>query len=165
MERTRLATLNLVKEMTPEQLRWAPVPGVNCIGFLLFHSFRGEDMYFHSTITKPGEVWVREGWFERWKMPATVAGERLQATTGNSWTPDEVGGWEPPDLNDLLEYGTAVRASSLATLKDLDLGRFTETPRPNRPEVTIEGFLFLASHHESQHLGQMDYLAGLMRQG
>jgi hypothetical protein len=144
-------------------LRWTPAPGTNGIGFLLFHAVRAEDMYFHGTITKPGELWVRDGWCHKWTLPATVAGDRVTTTTGNSWTREEVTGWEPPDLNDLLAYGEAVRASALDVLKDLDLGRLLERPRPNRPEMTIEGFLYLASHHESQHLGQMDYLAGLMR--
>jgi hypothetical protein len=163
MNRTRHATLNVVRDMTAEQLRWAPAPGANSTGFLLFHAFRAEDMYFHSALSKAGEIWERDGWVERWRLPSTLPPDRLRTTTGNSWTAEEVASWQVPPLAELLAYGQAVRDSALKVLQDLDLSRLSEVPRPNRPDMTVAGYLFLASHHESQHLGQMDYLAGLMR--
>lgn len=165
MERTRRATLSLVEDLTPEQLRWCPAPGTNHIGFLLFHVFRAEDLYFHSTIMKAGEIWERGGWFRRWPLPATLPESRRVRTTGNGWTPEEVAGWHPPPLEELLRYGQAVRDSALTVLEGLDLSRLSEVPRPERPEMTIAGYLYLASHHETQHQGQMDYLKGLMSKG
>lgn len=165
MESSRRATLNMVQGLTAQQLRWQPGPEANHVAFLLFHIFRTEDRYFHTWVGQEGELWDRGGWSARWKLPAPRSNPDPNWTTGNSWTAQEVRSWPPPPLEELLAYGIAVRASALPVVRGLDLGRLQETPRPDRPQVTIADYLHRASHHEASHSGQIDYLLGLARSG
>ena len=162
MQRTREYTLDMVQDLSPEQLRWQPAPGANHVAFLLFHIFRAEDRYFHRWLSDDGELWDREGWSQRWALPSPPSNPDPIWTTGNSWTVDEVEGWQPPPLTELLAYGEAVRSSALAVLRDFDLTRLPETPRAEFPNLTLTHYVISASHHETQHQGQIDYLLGLM---
>jgi hypothetical protein len=162
MERTREYTLDMVKDLTPEQLRWRPAPGTNCVAFLLFHVFRAEDRYFHRWISGDGELWERREWSQRWVLPSPPSNPDSIWTTGNSWTVAEVEAWQPPPLSELLAYGETVRRSGLAVLHEFDLARLPEAPRAEFPNLTLTHYLISASHHEAQHQGQIDYLLGLM---
>jgi hypothetical protein len=162
MERTRKYTLDMVKDLTPEQLRWRPAPGANYVAFLLFHTFRAEDRYFHRWISGDGELWKRKGWSKRWALPSPPSDSDPIWTTGNSWTVAEVDGWQPPPLAELLDYGETVRRSALTVLRDFDLARLMDVPRLEFPNLTLTHYLISASHHEAQHQGQIDYLLGLM---
>lgn len=162
MERTRRYTLDMVKELTPEQLCWQPAPGTNHIAFLLFHIFRGEDRFFGRLIGAEGELWDRQGWSQRWTLPSPRSSSDPIWSTGNGWTVSEVDGWQPPPLPDLLAYGDAVRLNALAVLRDFDLTRLAEVPSPQFPDLTLAHYLISASHHEAQHQGQIDYLLGLI---
>jgi len=162
MQRTREYTLGMVKDLTPEQMVWRPDPGANHVAFLLFHSFRAEDRYFHRWISGSGELWEREGWSWRWPLPSPPSNLDPIWTTGNSWTVAEAEAWRPPPLSELLDYGQAVRRSALAVLRDFDLTRLAEAPRAEFPHLTLTHYLISASHHEAQHQGQIDYLIGLM---
>ncbi|HXG35858.1 MAG TPA: DinB family protein [Dehalococcoidia bacterium] len=165
LNRTRAATLRIIQDVSQEQLRWQPAPLANHIGFLLFHIFRVDDRYFHSWIAKSTEVWERDGWASRWQLPSPPSNPDPIWQVGNSWTPEEVASWEPPSLAELLEYGAAVRESALNTVRDLDLSRLGETPRPQYPEWTVSYYLHQAIRHEAQHQGQIDYILGLMKAG
>ncbi len=162
MERTRGYTLDMVKDLSPQQLRWRPAPGTNCVAFLLFHTFRAEDLYFGRWISGEGELWDREGWAGRWILPSPRSDSNPIWSTGNSWTVAEVDGWQPPPLSELLDYGETVRRSALPVLREFDLARLAEVPRPEFPHLTLTHYLISASHHEAQHQGQIDYLLGLM---
>ena len=78
------------------------------------------------------------------------------------WTPEELGRFTPA-LPDLLSYMSAVRESVLANLSKLDMGRFGEHPRPDRPDLTVANFLQLVASHEAHHQGAIEYLVGLMK--
>jgi uncharacterized damage-inducible protein DinB len=165
MERARAITLTLVRDLSPEELRWRPLPGANNAGFLLVHIFRAEDFHFHRMLGDGEEVWVADGWMRRWELPGTIPEGRIARASGNSWTPEQVEAWMPPPLGELLAYGAAVRESALEVLGRLDIDRLAERPNPERPERTVATYLYLATHHEAQHQAQIDYLLGLMGSG
>ncbi|MBI4234638.1 MAG: DinB family protein [Chloroflexi bacterium] len=161
MTRVRQNTLNSVQGLTPEQLRWQPGPEANSIGFLLFHAFRVEDLYFHRWIQPVGEIWVRGGWQGRYKLSERF--EVKPEENGNSWNGEQVAAFIPPPLGEFLAYAAAVRESALKIVKGLDLARLGETPNPNRPNITIANMLQNAVAHEAEHRGTVDYLVGLMK--
>ena len=101
-----------------------------------------------------------------------VSGKRLppQGTeaselrsTGNSWTAEEVAAWKPPSLAELHEYAQQVRLSALEVLRRMDPASWGVLVRPERPDNTRAYFLHIMLRHESQHQGQIDYVAGLLR--
>ena len=84
--RTRAGTLDLVRDLTSEQLTWQIAPEANTVGFLLFHIFRVED-YFLRVLGAEHELWRQEGWAQRWTPTRTsrrcdrdlVHGQQLDA--------------------------------------------------------------------------------------
>lgn len=163
MERTRQSTLRMVEGLTASQLRWQPGPEANPIGFLLFHVFRAEDRYAHRWISNKGEVWFREGWASRYKLPVQPPDQESPLNSGNSWTPQQVAAFQPPPLKELLAYGQAVHQSALAVVRALDPSRLGERPNPRRPELTMVNYLQNCFTHELEHAGQIDYIVGLMK--
>lgn len=163
MDRARLVTVELVRDLTPQELLWQPGPKANHVAFLLFHIFRVEDSNLHAWVTEADQVWEEESWSDPIVLPSPDASHSQNWTTGNGWTSKEVGGWEPPPLEKLLAYGAAVRRVSVERIRALDLERLEEIPRPDRPTMAIRDYLNRASHHEVGHNAQIDYLLELMR--
>jgi len=163
--RVREATLNMVEGLSQEDLLWRAASFANPVGFLLFHTFRVEDRYYHRWLSTAEEVCEQEGWSRRWKMPDPHADapELWYSQTGNSWTPDQGAAWEPPPKDELLEYGQRVRESAIQVLTEFDVSKLTLAPRSDRPSFTYAYYLYQLSHHEAQHQGQIDYVVGLMR--
>lgn len=149
--RVRQSTLNAVKGLSPEQLRWTPGPAANHIAFLLYHIFRTEDSYLYRWIQPGKQLWEVEGWDQRWRLPTREA---------RPWTVQEARAFEAP-LDELLAYGAAVRSNGLRILQNLDLSRLDEHPNPNRPESTVAQFVQNLVTHETHHEGSIEYLIGL----
>lgn len=157
---TRTATLATVKELNKEQLTYRVGPKANPVGFLIWHVFRTEDRYVR-TLTGQEESYQTEGWSNKWSLPATITGDRLTMTTGNSWTPEEVGIFQVPPLAELLSYGEAVRERALVMVKDMDTDKLEEVPNPNRPDWISATYLRSMITHEFGHQQQIDYILGL----
>ena len=161
--RTRAGTLDLVRDLTSEQLTWQIAPEANTVGFLLFHIFRVED-YFLRVLGAEHELWRQEGWAQRWTLPEPPADVTGIWFTGNSWTPEDVASFQPPPLDEMLAYGAAVREAFLLHLRNLDLSRLQDTVWPRRrPTVTVARILQMVAHHESEHQGHIGLLLGLLR--
>ena len=154
LTRKRNGTLNAVKGLTQKQLDWRPSPQANSIGFLLWHIARGEDGLLNRWAFGSKEVWATGGWDKKIHLPSDKPmGE---------WTAADLGRFTPA-LADLLAYMSAVRESSLAALKKLDVGRLGEHPRPDRPEWSVATLLQIGVGHEAHHQGAIEYLVGLMK--
>lgn len=157
LEWVRGRTLDVVKDLTPEELVWRPGPEANHMGFLLWHIARAEDALFHRFVAGDEQVWISQKWYQRFGLKPE--------DTGNGWTPQQVAAWTPPPLQNLLQYMGEVRESVLTGLKRLDLGRLDERPRPDRPDQTVANLLQLLASHEAHHQGAIEYLVGLKRTG
>ena len=157
---TRAATLTTVKELTREQLTYRAGPKANPVGFLIWHVFRTEDRYVR-TLTGQEESYQADGWSNKWTLPATITGERLAMTTGNSWTPEEVGIFHVPPLAELVSYGETVRQRALAMVKGMEVDKLEEVPNPDRPEWINATYLRSMITHEFGHQQQIDYILGL----
>ncbi len=161
---TRTATLTTVKELTPEELAYRAGSKANPVGFLIWHVFRTEDRYVR-TLTGQEESYQTDGWSNKWTLPATITGDRLAMTTGNSWTPEEVGIFQVPPLAELLSYGEAVRERALAMVKDMDTNKLEAVPNSDRPDWISATYLRSMITHEFGHQQQIDYILGLYHAG
>lgn len=157
LERVRAATLNIVKDLTPEELVWRPGPDANHIGFLLWHVARWDDYPFHPYVVHREQVWIARGWYQRFGLKPE--------DTGTGWTAQQVAEWTPPPLQELLQYMNDAREALLVGLKELDMSRLGERPRPDRPEQTIANILQGRVMHEATHQGAIEYVVGLKRTG
>ena len=101
------------------------------------------------------EIWEREGWHEKFGLPTR--------DNGFGHTPEQVAGFPALDLQELLQYGKAVRAGTLEHLRGLSAEDFDVVPRERRPNLTVGSVYRQLLGEFFQHQGQIAYLKGLKR--
>jgi len=141
--------------LTPVEVRWQPTLLTNHIAWLVWHMARVEDLWGSRLRQRP-EVWTADGWADRFHMDPTSNGFRQ--------TMEEVRAMPAIPLTDLMVYFEAVRAVTRQYLEratDADLSR--EYPLPRGGMVMGSWILGHILVEESQHLGQVALLRGMMR--
>jgi hypothetical protein len=156
----RQLLLQVVQDLTPEELAWRPGPAANPLGWTLWHMLRIEDMWLQFFAQRQLEIWEREGWHQRFDLPTR--------DNGFGHTPEQVTNFPALDLASLLQYGEAVRAGTLEYLRGLGPEDFQSAPWADRPNMWWHDFQVGAMFRQIigelyQHLGQMAYLKGLRR--
>ncbi len=154
-EVTRAATLRVTANLTQEEAAWRGGYGANPAGFLLWHVGRSEDRFYNQIITPGPQIWEKNGWYRKLKLPLR--------DTGNSYTAEQVESFPVPDVRQLFAYMEEVQQSSLQIIRTIDPKRLQEVPVPERPDMTVLGFLRQHIIHENQHTGAIEYLLGLAR--
>ncbi len=149
-------TLDLaVDGLTDEDLAYRPDPKVNPIGFMLWHMSREED-YVISDFEERGQVWIAQGWHEKFGKPADPE------YTGYGFSPEEAGEFEIPDLKTVMDYKAAVRKETVRFFQgctDRDFDR--KMKREVAGYKTMGGQLTLLTSEIIQHTGQIAYLRGI----
>ena len=139
--------------LTEEQLHYRPTQDSNPIVWLVWHLSRVKDQVT-ATISGEGEVWVTEGWNERFGMPADA--------TGAGDSPEQVGALQ---VNSDLLFGYA-DAAHRVTLQRLAKITQEQLEQPmvyvlgdTRPTwQAIRGML----GDSYQHTGHITYLRGMI---
>lgn len=155
----RLAFAGLHKEVAEDvaglsdaELFRQPAPGVNHIGFLLWHLVRDEDTVICQAVLRRPELWSRERWFERFAMD-----EREQGTGLDSARLETLR--YPLPL--LLEYAARVWEQTDAALAAMPATRLEEslswTTEWRLADLLTTGCL----DHGWVHLGEIRQLRGL----
>ena len=156
LEEYRERLLKAVDGLTHEELTWRPGPEANHIGFILWHVFRVEDNWIQRFAQKKTEVWQRDGWPNRLNLP--------ERDSGYEYTTEQVGDFNTPRLEDLLEYFASVRKETLDYIRNLDPQEFEVYPWPDRrPDFSIARMFRQVTGEVFQHLGHVAYLRGLQR--
>jgi len=142
--------------LTPAEVRWQPTLHTNHIAWLVWHMARVEDQWVNRVLRGTTEVWNADGWAERFRMDPT--------STGTRQTMEEVRAMSEIPLTDLMAYFNAVRAATrqyLDQATDADLSREYQHPRMGALTGTwIVGHILI---EESQHVGQVALIRGMMR--
>jgi hypothetical protein len=163
MAQNRQGLLELVQGLAPRQLAWQPADGANTVGFLLLHIFRGEDFNTHTRLVGQPQVWDREGWSNRLRLPPRPSQAGPMWTAGTGWTQQELATFVTP-LAELLGYGEAVRQSVTAQIRGLDPTKLDEAPAlPANFAPTRARILRMLATHEVEHRGQAEMVLGLMK--
>jgi hypothetical protein len=145
-----------VEGLTAQQLRWAPAPAANPIGWLVWHLTRVQDSHI-AELVDAGQVWAGGDWAGRFGLAADPG------NTGYGHTPDEVGTVRPENWQALVAYYDAVAAVTgrfLAGLTAADLARVVD--RRWDPPVTLLVRLISIADDDIQHAGQAAYVRGLL---
>jgi uncharacterized damage-inducible protein DinB len=144
-----------IEGLTPAEMRWQPTLHTNHIAWLVWHMARVEDGWVSRLRRRPA-VWQADGWADRFHMDST--------SSGAGQTMEDVRAMPEIPLADLMAYFGAVRAVTrdyLDQATDVDLSQ--EYPHPrlgSRTGIWIVGHLLV---EESQHVGQVALLRGMMR--
>jgi uncharacterized damage-inducible protein DinB len=145
-----------VEGLGPQELAWAPAPGANSVGWLVWHLIRGQDAQL-AEVADAGQVYADPRWAPRFGRPVEAA------DTGYGHTATEAAAVRPESAEALLEYHDAVHARARAYLADLtdgDLDRVVD--RRWDPPVTLGVRLVSILDDCLQHIGQAAYLRGLL---
>lgn len=146
-----------VAGLTPDELRWAPAPGANPIGWLVWHLTRIQDDHVAEVMGEE-QVWVRDGWARRFGLdPGTTE-------TGYGHRAADVARVRPESAEALIGYHDAVAARTrgfLLGLSERDLDRVVDESWD--PPVTLGVRLVSVLNDDDQHAGQAAYVRGLLR--
>jgi hypothetical protein len=179
---TNQAILKVVHELSDTQLRWQPHPTCHSIAFVLWHIARWTD---HLQATIPGmtealagrlpagqQIWERDRLATRWGFQAARLGESETGTRFDLAVSGEPG-W--PAKANLLDYAERAFAAAEAALGQIDEGQFQAAERVQYHDPylqaataktgTVGNAVMEHLVHNAQHLGEMDYLGGLIKSG
>jgi hypothetical protein len=148
-----------VDGLSAEQLHWAPQPGANSIGWLVWHLTRVQDDHVTDLIDGAEQLWVSGNY-------APGFGLKPQAhNTGYGHSPDEVETVRAESPEVLLRYFDAVYARTrgfIAHLTDKDLDKIVDERWD--PPVSLGVRLLSVLDDDVQHAGQAAYVRGLLPQ-
>jgi uncharacterized damage-inducible protein DinB len=145
-----------VEGLSAEDLRWAPGPMANPIGWLVWHLSRVQDSHIAELLGNQ-QVYVRGPWAARFGL------EPDPYDTGYEHTIEQVGGVRPETAQALVEYYDAVHERTLELLRGLteaDLDRVVDERWD--PPVTLGVRLISVLDDDVQHAGQAAYVRGLL---
>ncbi|MBT3941428.1 MAG: DinB family protein [Chloroflexi bacterium] len=145
-----------VDGLTPVELYWQPSPSSNHIAWTVWHMSRAEDHWYNRYIGQGDPVWTASDFCTKLRLPAERSGAGDSA--------ELVSEFPKLEMADILDYADAVRAQSLKNLDAVTAEQLSETREGARGEPpTIAWVLGHVLVEQSQHLGQVAYLRGIMR--
>lgn len=151
--------------LTSEQLRWQPEGHDTSILFAIWHAYRAADELVHGMVMKRASVFASQNWAVR--LPVEQTGV---TPFGNGASREQIGKIDVP-IDELLAYANAVGESIKASLtslsedeaaEELALPFFTGVyPGVDRMS-RVETIAFFAIGHTSEHLGEVQFIKGLL---
>jgi hypothetical protein len=144
-----------VEGLDAEELRRAPAPGANTIGWLVWHLTRVQDHHI-SELLGTEQIWVSGEWARRCGLKPDPS------NTGYGHRPEDVLTVRPEGPDVLLGYLSEVDARTRTMLEGLvpdDLDRVVDERWD--PPVTLGVRLVSIADDCLQHVGQAAYVRGL----
>ncbi|MFC4145088.1 DinB family protein [Micromonospora mangrovi] len=145
-----------VDGLDPEQLRQAPGPGANPVGWLVWHLTRIQDHHVADLLGEE-QVWISGDWAGRFGLAPDPD------DTGFGHTPEQIAAVRPRNAQVLVDYHRAVAERTGAYLRGLgpaDLDRVVDENWD--PPVTLGVRLVSVLEDDLQHAGQAAYVRGLV---
>jgi uncharacterized damage-inducible protein DinB len=145
-----------VRDLTPEQLTWAPADGANTIGWLVWHLARIQDGHV-SELLGEEQVYLSGDWARKFGVKADPS------DTGYSHSATEVAAVRPESWHALVDYYTAVHERTVAFVEGLTEDDFDQIIDERwDPPVTVGVRLVSVLGDDTQHAGQAAYVRGLL---
>ncbi|MDA0734896.1 MAG: DUF664 domain-containing protein [Chloroflexi bacterium] len=141
------------EELADEQLYYQPTPETNSIAWLIWHLSRWRDK-ISATVADEPQVWVSEGWSQRFGMSndRTGLGDTLEQVTSFRVERDLLAG-----------YAAAAHNAIVARLSRLTPKQFEKSieyaPGSVRPAWRA---LISVIEDSAEHAGQINYLRGMV---
>jgi len=145
-----------VDGLDAEQLRQAPAPGANTIGWLVWHLTRVQDHHVGELLGTE-QIWAAGDWAQRFGLAPDPS------NTGYGHTEEEMHAVQPEGPDALLGYLAEVDARTRTMLEGLapdDLDRIVD--RRWNPPVTLGVRLVSVADDCLQHVGQAAYARGAL---
>ncbi|GIJ55923.1 mycothiol transferase [Virgisporangium aurantiacum] len=145
-----------VEDLDPDDLRWAPGPAANPIGWLVWHLTRVQDSHL-AEVVGSRQVYLEGAWSKRFGL------EPDPEETGYDHTIEQVHTVHPESADALVEYFDAVHEKTVTFLRGLtpaDLDRIVDERWD--PPVTLGVRLISVLDDDLEHVGQAAYVRGLL---
>jgi hypothetical protein len=155
----------LCEGLSDEQLHWQPETNPNHITFAIWHAYRSEDEIIHSLLIQKSSVFARDGWAER--LPVAEPGD---PPFGTGLSREQIAKVRLP-IDTLFEYADAVGQAVQAYADTLSAEDGEQViPLPFFKDVypmldsagRSEVLAFFSIGHTAEHLGEVQYIKGLM---
>ena len=136
-----------------------PTDQCNSVAWILWHLTRVTDTFIHSRLRDLTQVWVSEGWHQKFGMPADAEDR------GVGWSAAQVAQWQPPAKGVQLAYYESVKSHTrdfLASITADELERtivMNPVPDPRTVAVCMGQMVW----DTVAHGGQIAYLRGCFR--
>lgn len=158
-QRVRDGVHDLLGSVGVDELSVRPDGIGNSIGWLVWHLTRVQDDHL-AEIAGIEQVWTRDGWAERFGLPFPPD------ATGYGFSDAEVAATRVPDRDLFDGYHAAVHAMTIELVGRLDAARLDEIIDERwDPPVTVAVRIVSVAEDCFQHLGQANYVAGLLHHG
>lgn len=141
--------------LSAEALRTRPGREANPIGWLAWHLTRVQDDHLAGLVERP-QAWIARGWVERFDLP--------YGPMEHGWghTLDQVSAFAATTEN-LISYADDVHELTREVLAELTSADFDRVIDESwDPPVTLGVRVISVVNEINQHLGQIDYVAGLV---
>jgi hypothetical protein len=145
-----------VDGLSAADLTWAPAPGANTIGWLVWHLTRVQDHHVSELLGRE-QVWTTGPW------PARFGLEPDPDDTGYGHHPEQVANVRPDGPEILVGYyeDVAARTAELLAASSVDdLDRVIDERWD--PPVTLGVRLVSIADDDIQHAGQAAYIRGVL---
>lgn len=154
--------LDLVDDLTDEQIGWTPNETAPCIGFHVWHLARWAD-YLQEIINGRGsQLWEKEAMAARWGMDTASLG---YAQTGMEMEDKTATTLQLPRKDVLLDYARrafALAEQAVETINDNEFYTVYETLHgENWHDGQIGPIIMTWMTHDSRHLGMIECLVGV----
>ncbi|MEX2226155.1 MAG: DinB family protein [Dehalococcoidia bacterium] len=155
----------LVRDLTPEQLRWQPEHHDSTITFALWHAYRAGDELVHGMVMQRPSVFASQGWAAR--LPVDKTG---MTPFGNGLSREQIADIDLP-IDDVCAYAQAVGADIVSYMQsvsdedaaaEVSLPFFTEVYPGYDRMSRIETIGAFAIGHTCEHLGEVQFIRGLL---
>ncbi len=159
MERNWEMIDGALEGLDEETMARQPTSECNSVAWILWHLTRVTDMFIHSRLRDLTQVWVSEGWHQKFGMPPD------EEDRGVGWTAAQVAQWQPPSKEVQLAYYQAVKNHArdfLANITPEELERtivMNPVPEPRTVAVCMGQMVW----DTVAHGGQIGYLRGFHR--
>ncbi len=147
----------VVGGLSVDELLWRPDGDANHIAWLVWHLARQQDEQV-ADLAGTESVWRSAGWADRFELPYS------RHAHGYGMSGDEVGAFtlsEPDLLTDYHEEVHALTEELVSGLTVQELDRIID--RDWVPPVTVSARLVSVLDDAAKHLGQAEYVRGLVQ--
>ena len=144
--------------LSQEEIEYRPNDQCHSIGFIVWHYGRALDMWTQTLARKQSQLYEEE-----WAARLGFAPEAMDV--GFGYSAEDLGNWQCPEKELLVQYAAAARDNFLGFLGEHDDDSLTSTTMTNRQgsEITLATMFRMLIWEVNQHGGQAGYLRGMQR--
>jgi hypothetical protein len=158
-ERISQELVNALDGLTIDDLNRQPCPGCNSIGWLTWHLTRAQDTAIADLLGEE-QLWTEDNWYARFDRTSNPK------DTGLYHSLEDMAAFDSPDASTLLEYHCAVLEQTkryiTGKLSGTEMDREFEHPRDSTINY-VHTWLMRVINDNMQHLGQINYIRGMLK--